>query len=412
MALLALALGKVSLDDLLKIWRMVSDSTLTLVGLIVLCYALERLSFFDFLARTVVRFSSHKNGEISRLRFYMFMVLFASFLSAFFTNDGAILILTPLVFALFKLRRTNGFTPFIIFLLCVSFVSDFASNFFVISNLTNIITARFFNIDPKEFSLFMLVPQLCIILGILALYPLVRRFLPQSLVLDQPLKSQISTKTLCLCFGLIVLLLFGIFFARKLHLPLCSFTLFSAFLALIYHTKGSKNELLHCLKFAPFGVVIFSLGLFIVVYGLKNDGALEFLVAQALILSSQSYETAIFSIGVFSSLGSSVINNLAMVMFGNLALENLIQSSTLAVELGELSRTNFDKALIFSHLLGCNVGAKLTPIGSLATLLWLESLKKHGIHIGFLHYMLVSFCVSVPILVLALLGLVFFVNFL
>ncbi|WP_432264459.1 ArsB/NhaD family transporter [Campylobacter felis] len=46
-----------------------------------------------------------------------------------------------------------------------------------------------------------------------------------------------------------------------------------------------------------------------------------------------------------------MINNLPMVLLGDLVLQDS------------------SNALIFAHLLGCNVGAKLTPIGSLATLL-------------------------------------------
>ncbi len=202
---------------------------------------------------------------------------------------------------------------------------------------------------------------------------------------------EISRPTLIFCFGLIAVLLFGILFARKLSLPLSSFTLFCAFCALMLHSKGSKTKILECLKVAPFGVVVFSLGLFVVVFGLKNDGALEFLIKQSLILSHFDYEFGIFGVGLFSSLGSSVINNLPMVMFGNLALENIIDKDLLGF--GVMNET-----LIFAHLLGCNVGAKLTPLGSLATLLWLESLKSYQIRIGFLRYTAIACCVTVPVL--------------
>ncbi|MDL0109358.1 hypothetical protein NYG92_01010 [Campylobacter felis] len=67
-----------------------------------------------------------------------------------------------------------------------------------------------------------------------------------------------------------------------------------------------------------------------------------------------------------------MINNLPMVLLGDLVLKDS------------------SNAFIFAHLLGCNVGAKLTPIGSLATLLWLFSLKRYGISISFLQYMLAA----------------------
>ena len=97
-------------------------------------------------------------------------------------------------------------------------------------------------------------------------------------------------------------------------------------------------------------------------------------------------------VGIISSIGSSIINNLPMVMLGDLALRN-----------NELY-------LVISHLLGCNIGSKLTPIGSLATLLWLVSLKRYGIKIGFLKYMVLSGIITIPILFVSLFGLFLYVK--
>ena len=98
-ALLCLGFGVVGFADVAFVWNMVWDSTLTLVGLIIFCIVLERLLFFDFLAYKILRFLSEKGecGGISSFKFYVFIVLFGGFLGAFFANDGAILILTPLI---------------------------------------------------------------------------------------------------------------------------------------------------------------------------------------------------------------------------------------------------------------------------------------------------------------------------
>ena len=400
----AFCVDVVSIADIAYVWAMVSDSTLTLVGLILLTLALEKIGFFAFLASLIVSFlqkgikGAAESQSISTARFYVFLVLFGSFLSALFANDGAILILTPLILALFSTthfaNNTSFFTPLIIFLLVVGFVSDFASNTFVISNLTNIITAHFFHLESLRFSFLMLLPQLFVILGALALWWVVRRFLPQTLTF-KPFDGTFSRLSMFFCFFLLLVLLFGIFYAHKLALPLSSFTLSCALAAVIYGKILGKMQFFASLKDAPFGIVVFSLGLFVVVFGLKNGGILEFLTNALPLFTSFSYELQILSFGIASSIGSSVMNNLPMVMLGNLAL----------ADLG--TYLNAKESLIFAHLLGCNVGAKLTPLGSLATLLWLESLKTHGIHIGFLRYMCVSLCVTLPLLLLGLLGLIF-----
>ena len=427
-ALLCLWFGVVGFVDVAFVWNMVWDSTLTLVGLIIFCIVLEKLLFFDFLAYKILRFLSEKGecGSISSLKFYVFIVLFGGFLGAFFANDGAILILTPLIIALFgkldskdmesKLDSKNSaqiLTPLVIFLLIVSFVSDFASNTFVISNLTNIIALHFFNLNALDFSKVMALPQIFIIIASLCFFILVRKRLPRILRVKIPnaessgVESSIMPQqsVIIACFALLFLLLCGIFIANAFSLPLSSFTLLCAALSLILASK--RIEILPCLKASPFGIVVFSLGLFIVVFGLHSTSSFmrdifAFFLDDSLSDSFSTHTLAqIFSVGAISSLGSSLINNLPMVMLGNLALGDFVGLDSSSREL-----------LIYAHLLGCNVGAKLTPIGSLATLLWLFSLKRYGIYISFWRYMLVAMLIVPFMLCVGLLGLVVYAGLL
>lgn len=461
-ALLCLGFGVVGFADVAFVWNMVWDSTLTLVGLIIFCIVLEKLLFFDFLAYKILMLLSEKGecGVISSFKFYVFIVLFGGFLGAFFANDGAILILTPLIIALFgkldskdiesnnlqsKLSSTESkkdilpfsktqldskettqiFTPLVIFLLIVSFVSDFASNTFVISNLTNIIALHFFNLNTLDFSKVMALPQIFIIIASLCFFILVRKRLPRILGVKIPnaessgVESSIMLQqsVIIICFALLFLLLCGIFIANAFALPLSSFTLLCAALSLILAYK--KIEILPCLKASPFGIVVFSLGLFIVVFGLHSTSPFmrdifAFFLGDS--LSQDSWDndfstntlthiSQIFSVGIISSLGSSLINNLPMVMLGNLALADFISFSSLDSSVLDSAFLESKELLIFAHLLGCNVGAKITPIGSLATLLWLFSLKRYGISISFLQYMLVALLIVPFVLFFGLLGL-------
>lgn len=479
-AFLCLGFGIVSFADVAFVWNMVWDSTLTLVGLIIFCIVLEKLLFFDFLAYKILMLLSERGecGGISRFKFYVFIVLFGGFFGAFFANDGAILILTPLIIALFgKLdskdteskqdskeefdknvakKSVQILTPLVIFLLIVSFVSDFASNTFVISNLTNIITLHFFNLNLLDFSIIMALPQMFIILASLCFFVLVRKRLPKILWVqiessqmqspykhnralqnanphnhntqDSTIRDSASIEThktkpytmpqisvIIICFALLVLLLCGIFIANTFVLPLSSFTLLCAFLSLILAYK--RIEILPCLKASPFGVVIFSLGLFIVVFGLHNTSPfmrdifaffLSDSLGDDLPANTSTQILQIFGIGAMSSLGSSLINNLPMVMLGNLALADCMGFGSLDSHMLDSAFLESKQLLIYAHLLGCNVGAKLTPIGSLATLLWLFSLKRYGIYISFWKYMAVAFLVVPLMLCVGLCGLVLY----
>lgn len=390
-ALACVAISALDSSDIMRVWAMVWDSTLTLVGLIALAVMLEKLLFFEYVAMLCIRALGSKGSYgyvVPRARFYVFLVLFGGALGAVFANDGAILILTPFVLALFKARKDSGhkggaFTPLVVCLLAVCFVSDFASNTFVISNLTNIITAQFFSIDSRDFTRAMLLPQASILLACLGLYVLVRRYLPPILrFYDYGEKSLMTKGGFLFCLGVLGVLLLGVLQGRSFGVPLCVVVAVCVGALLLY----GRLRILSCLKGAPFGIVVFSLGLFIVVFSVQKSYPLQDLLS--------SVPLGIFSVGLGSSLGSSIINNLPMVMLGNLALGDFVGLDSSSREL-----------LMYAHLLGCNVGSKLTPIGSLATLLWLASLKRYGIYISFWRYMLVALLVVPFMLCVGLLGL-------
>ncbi|EHA5321107.1 arsenic transporter [Campylobacter upsaliensis] len=390
-AALCVGFGFVSLSDVAFVWDMVWDSTFSLVGLIIFALSLEKLGFFEVLAHYTLRLSTHRQTlHLQTWKFFVFIGVLASVLATFFSNDGAILILTPLIIALLTHIKNVKFSrsPLIIFLLFVGFMSDFASNTFIFSNLTNIITADFFTITFIDFALAMALPQLFVILAAFILFwILFTRKLPKTLEFKVHTQALPKPSITLFCFALTLLLLFGIIGGEKFGIALCVFTLGVAFLSTLCGILTHKIALKQMLKLAPLGIVAFSLGLFIVVFGLNNMGLVGLLAEGLKHFDTLPLFAQIFSVGISSSLGSSVINNLPMVMLGDLALKDS------------------SNALIFAHLLGCNVGAKLTPIGSLATLLWLFSLKRYGISISFLQYMLVALLIVPFVLFFGLLGL-------
>ncbi len=141
-AVVSLLFGVVSFGDILDVSAIVWDATLAFIGIIILSMVLDEIGFFEYAALKMARLS-RGNGQLM----FVYILLLGAVVSALFANDGAALILTPIVLAKIKHLKLKPLSVFA-FLMAGGFIGDSASNPLVISNLTNIVTAGLFRAKP------------------------------------------------------------------------------------------------------------------------------------------------------------------------------------------------------------------------------------------------------------------------
>ncbi len=385
-AIVALLAGVVSVDDVWTVTGIVWDATLAFVGIILLSMVLDAIGFFEWAAIQIARLSGGR-GHVM----FVLALLLGALVSALFANDGAALILTPILLAKMRILQLNT-RAILAFILAGGFISDSASLPFVFSNLTNIVTADFFHIGFGTYFAHMILPYLVsTVVSIGVLWLLLRRDIPARVEISllQDPDTVLASKTLFRFSWLFLLLLIaGYFIGDVYHVPVSVFALGGGLLFLLIAARGGHVNASEIIRTAPWQVVWFSIGLYIVVYGLKNAGLTDYLHTLLLTLNNQSQAVAVVGTGFVSATLSALMNNMPSVMIMDIALQD-IPNHTLA----------------YANIIGCNLGPKMTPFGSLATLLWLHVLSQKGVKIGFSQYSRFGLIVTPPVLLIVLLSL-------
>ncbi len=385
-AVMAVMLGVVDFEDVWKVTEIVWDATLAFIGIILLSLVLDQIGFFEWAALKMAKLSRGSGN-----RMFVYMLILGALVAAFFANDGAALILTPIVLAKMKHLKMNPVAVFA-FLMAGGFIGDSASNPLVISNLTNILTAGYFDIGFVTYAKTMFLPNLLSILASVAvLWLYFRKDIPLRVDVDalpEPASVIKNTAMFRISWFFLALLMAAYFIGEEYHLPVSLFALGGAVIFLFIAGAFKAVKPIMTVKAAPWQIVWFSIGLYVVVYGLKNAGLTSYLaeIIDALAQTGEHY--AVLGTGFLSALLSSVMNNLPTIMIMDIAID-------------ETGKT----ALAYANIIGANLGPKMTPIGSLATLLWLHVLAQKGVKIGWWEYMKVGLVITPPVLFIALLGL-------
>lgn len=403
-AAVALATGVVQWPDVAVVWGIVWDATFTFVALIVISLILDEAGFFAWAAQHVARLA-RGNGRA----LFPLVIVLGALIAAFFANDGAALLLTPIVLAIllrldFKPQAALAFT------MATGFIADVTSLPLVISNLVNIVSANYFGIAFSRYAAVMLpVNLVSLAAALIVLWLAFGRQIPRSYdlrALHHPASAIRDPQVFAAAFPLLAVLLLAYFATAPWQVPVSAVTGAAALVLLAiagrWGQPGRRTvvPIGRVLRGAPWQIVLFSVGMYLVVYGLGQAGLTE-LGARALQrLAAQGNLVATVGTGVLAALVASVMNNLPATLVGALAIDHA-QVPAATREL-----------MIYANVIGNDLGPKFTPIGSLATLLWLHVLAGKGQRIGWGQYMKIGLLLTPPVLLAALLALYFWLQLL
>lgn len=395
-AFLSLVIGTVSWTDVLTVVGIVWNATLAFVGIIIVSMVLDEIGFFEWAALHMARW-----GRGSGFLLYVLMIVLGALVAALFANDGAALILTPIVLAMVR-HLGFGSTVVLAFVMGSGFIADTTSLPFVISNLVNIVTADYFHLGFVEYSKVMIVPNL-VSLGssLLVLLLYYRRVIPHTYDRSRLVLPQTAIRDVRLfraSWWVLIILFIAYIMADHYGLPISLFVLPIAFLYLLMARFSSVINPWKIVKEAPWAIIFFSIGMYVVVYGLKNAGLTTFLSGWINAMSAAGRTGATVGMGFLAAMLSSVMNNMPTVLINALSIEGAHLSA------------DIQEAVVYANIIGSDLGPKLTPIGSLATLLWLNVLAKKKVNIGWWTYMKSGFVLTVPTILLTLLALAWWLH--
>ncbi len=477
-AAVALLTTVVSLSDIPVVWDIVWNATFAFVAIVIISLILDESGFFKWAALHVARWG-RGNGRL----LFTLIVLLGAAIAAVFANDGAALILTPIVIQMllalkFPAKASLGFV------IACGFIADAGSLPLVVSNLVNIVTADFFDIGFARYAVVMVpvgIVSVAASLGVLFLF--FRKVIPRHYdvgVLETPRSAIADPLTFKTGWVILGVLLIGYFAAEPLHIPLSAVASLGAVVLMLvasrkpaflfprattsvtvsvtalgspeqtatsatdaagraadldYETVGAAHRsaggnansahpasdttssngkgdatlslagggavalpngrisVPRILREAPWQIVLFSIGMYLVVYGLRNQGLTDELAGVFSAVSNNGVLITALGVGVLVAVLASLMNNMPTVLIASLAI-------------GAVGATGLtQEAMIYANVIGSDLGPKITPIGSLATLLWLHVLDRKGIHIGWGQYFRTGIVLTIPVLIVTLLAL-------
>ncbi|OLL28940.1 arsenic transporter [Burkholderia sp. SRS-W-2-2016] len=353
-----------------------TDVYLFLFGMMLLSEVGRREGLFDWVAVLAVN-----HARSSPRKLFVLVYLFGVVITAFLSNDATAVVLTPAVFAAAKKAKTP---PLPLLFVC-AFVANAASFVLPISNPANIVLYGNHTPPLGHWMARFALPSL---LSIVATFVMLRWTQRDALagVCEANLEAvKLSASGKVALAGITVtagVLLTVSAYDIQLGMPTA---ILGALTALVVLLKERKSPL-PMIREISWNVLPLVAALFVLVEMLDHTGVINTLAGELRRATERNEMAAAGWAGAIIAFGSNLMNNLPA---------GLIASST-------VMQAHSPERVIDALLIGVDLGPNLSITGSLATILWLNAIRREGEDVSFLKFLKVGVLVMVPALVLAL----------
>ncbi|MCA1319419.1 arsenic transporter [Bacillus tianshenii] len=394
-AVLVFLSGSVTIADLGEISSKVTGAAVTIMATMIMAIALESFGFFKWTATKLLEYSRG-----SGIRLYWLTCTLCFLMTLFLNNDGSILITTPiLILILNQLNlRHHQKVPYLISGALVATASSVPIG---VSNIVNLISLEIIGIDLYLHTVLMFIPG---ILGLLflvtILFILFYKVLPRTILnyhqalnlgFDRrhPLQTlpaidkKSETKRMLYVLVFVFAVRVCLFIASYFGISVALVAVIGSAIILIWRAAVLKIYPGDILKKSPWHIFIFAFSMYVVIYGLKNIGLIDYLVYLFQPIVSESLFNATMIMGGVLTIFSNIFNNHPALMIGTMTLTEMqLDPITL-------------KTIYLANIIGSDIGSLLLPTGTLATLIWLHILKQNKIKISWGKYIRVT-VIAIP----------------
>lgn len=406
-AIVVLMVGIVSWNDVLGILSIVNGPALTILSTIMMTIVLESIGFFRWVAINIVN-----RSKGSGLKLYIYTNILCFLMTMLFNNDGSILITTPIIIHIVTILRLKHHQIFP-YILSGAIIATAASAPIAVSNISNLIALKIVGIGLNSYINMMFVPSMIgILLIAYLLFLYFRKNIPNKIPILQVKFNSDGSNILHehplmvkngyeaadwnmfkLCILVVIITRAGFFALAPFGIGTEWVGFAGALILILIRWFKRRTGVFDVVKKTPWHVLLFAFNMYVLVYGLRNIGLTEFIVQTLREVIVQDPFNATVIMGLLTSFLSNVFNNLPAVMIGTLSITEM----------------NLDPQLLqltyLANVIGADIGALLTPAGTLATLIWMFVLRKHAIKVTWGQYIRVTLLV-IPIgLIVSLLSL-------
>ena len=376
-AVLLIVLGLMPLGEAGQAVAKGTDVYLFLIGMMLLSETAREHGAFDWIAATAVNMAGRSRAKLFALVYATGVIV-----TTFMSNDATAVVLTPAVFVAAKKAKAD---PLPLLFAC-ALIANAASFVLPISNPANLVLYGGHMPPLGAWMAAFALPSLASILVTFAVLRFTQRARIAGDCESDVTRDPLSTggKLAMLGIGLTALLLLVV---SALNIELGLPTALAGIATAVIVSLLAGRSPLTLARSVSWGVLPLVAGLFVLVEALDRTGVIAW-VAQGLrdMLADPTRAAAVS--GTTLAFVSNAMNNLPA---------GLVASSAIA-------QAHPPQIVTDALLIGVDLGPNLSVTGSLATILWLQAIRREGEDVSFLAFLKVG-AVAMPLALLAALGI-------